>query len=288
MINSIVSQGLIWAILGLGIFMTFRILDFPDMTTEGSFPLGGAVAVTLITKGVNPLFATLAAIGAGCLAGLATGLLYTKGKIPTLLSGILVMTSCNSVILFVMQRANLGLLGYKKIQEFLPFANGFNEILIGLIFVTLVILGLIFFLDTRLGQAYIATGDNPDMAKSFGINTDRMELMGLVISNGIIALSGALMAQQEGYADASRGIGVIVIGLASLIIGEVLFSNVTLTERLLSIAIGSIAYQFLIWAVIALGINTSYIRIFSALILAICLMIPTFKGKIMKGAKLSK
>ena len=288
MINSIVSQGLIWAILGLGIFMTFRILDFPDMTTEGSFPLGGAVAVTLITKGVNPLFATLAAIGAGCLAGLATGLLYTKGKIPTLLSGILVMTSCNSVILFVMQRANLGLLGYKKIQEFLPFANGFNEILIGLIFVTLVILGLIFFLDTRLGQAYIATGDNPDMAKSFGINTDRMELMGLVISNGIIALSGALMAQQEGYADASRGIGVIVIGLASLIIGEVLFSNVTLTERLLSIAIGSIAYQFLIWAVIALGINTSYIRIFSALILAICLMIPTFKGKIMKGAKFSK
>ena len=288
MINSIVSQGLIWAILGLGIFMTFRILDFPDMTTEGSFPLGGAVAVTLITKGVNPLLATLAAIGAGCLAGLATGLLYTKGRIPTLLSGILVMTSCNSVILFVMQRANLGLLGYKKIQEFLPFASGFNEILIGLIFVTLVILGLIFFLDTRLGQAYIATGDNPDMAKSFGINTDRMELMGLVISNGIIALSGSLMAQQEGYADASRGIGVIVIGLASLIIGEVLFSNVTLTERLLSIAIGSIAYQFLIWAVIALGINTSYIRIFSALILAICLMIPTFKGKIMKGAKLSK
>ena len=288
MINSIVSQGLIWAILGLGIFMTFRILDFPDMTTEGSFPLGGAVAVTLITKGVNPLLATLVAIGAGCLAGLATGLLYTKGRIPTLLSGILVMTSCNSVILFVMQRANLGLLGYKKIQEFLPFASGFNEILIGLIFVTLVILALIFFLDTRLGQAYIATGDNPDMAKSFGINTDRMELMGLVISNGIIALSGALMAQQEGYADASRGIGVIVIGLASLIIGEVLFSNVTLIERLLSIAIGSIAYQFLIWAVIALGINTSYIRIFSALILAICLMIPTFKGKIMKGAKLSK
>ena len=288
MINSIVSQGLIWAILGLGIFMTFRILDFPDMTTEGSFPLGGAVAVTLITKGVNPLIATLAAIGAGCLAGLATGLLYTKGRIPTLLSGILVMTSCNSVILFVMQRANLGLLGYKKIQDYLPFAGGLSEILIGLIFVTLVILGLIFFLDTRLGQAYIATGDNADMAKRFGINTDRMELMGLVISNGIIALSGALMAQQEGYADASRGIGVIVIGLASLIIGEVLFSNVTLTERLLSVAVGSIAYQFLIWAVIALGINTSYIRIFSALILAICLMIPTFKGKIMKGAKFSK
>ena len=288
MLISIISQGLIWAVLGLGIFMTFRILDFPDMTTEGSFPLGGAVAVTLITKGVHPLLATLAAIGAGCLAGLATGLLYTKGKIPTLLSGILVMTSCNSVILFVMQRANLGLLGYKKIQDLVPIASGVNEIMIGLIFVTLVIASMLFFLDTKLGQAYIATGDNPEMAKSFGIHTRRMELMGVVGSNGIIALSGALMAQQEGYADASRGIGVIVVGLASLIIGEVLFSNLTLAERLLSIVIGSIIYQFLIWAVIAIGINTSYIRIFSAMILAICLMIPTFKEKMLKGVKLSK
>ena len=147
MLISIISQGLIWAILGLGIFMTFRILDFPDMTTEGSFPLGGAVAVTLITKGVHPLLATLAAIGAGCLAGLATGLLYTKGKIPTLLSGILVMTSCNSVILFVMQRANLGLLGYSKIQDMIPIASGVNEIIIGVIFVTLVIAAMLFFLD---------------------------------------------------------------------------------------------------------------------------------------------
>ena len=126
------------------------------------------------------------------------------------------------------------------------------------------------------------------MAKRLGIHTSRMELMGLGVSNGIIALSGALMAQQEGYADASRGIGVIVVGLASLIIGEVLFSNLTLAERLLSIVIGSIIYQFLIWAVIAIGINTSYIRIFSAMILAICLMIPTFKEKMLKGVKLSK
>ena len=261
MLISIISQGLIWAILGLGIFMTFRILDFPDMTTEGSFPLGGAVAVTLITKGVHPLLATLVAVGAGCLDGLATGLLYTKGKIPTLLSVVLVM---------------------------IPIASGVNEIIIGIIFVTLVIAAMLFFLDTKLGQAYIATGDNPEMAKSFGIHTSRMELMGLVVSNGIIALSGALMAQQEGYADASRGIGVIVVGLASLIIGEVLFSKLTLAERLLSIVIGSIIYQFLIWAVIAIGVNTSYIRIFSAIILAICLMIPTFKEKLLKGVKLSK
>ncbi|WP_061593760.1 ABC transporter permease [Streptococcus gordonii] len=288
MIISIISQGLFWSILGLGIFMTFRILNFPDMTTEGSFPLGGAVAVTLITKGVNPLLATLIAILAGCLAGLATGLLYTKGKIPTLLSGILVMTSCHSLILMIMGRANLGLLGAKKIQDFLPFSEEMNQIFLGLIFVALVILALLFFLDTKLGQAYIATGDNPDMASSFGINTGRMELMGLVLSNGVIALAGALIAQQEGYADASRGIGVIVIGLASLIIGEVLFKSLTLAERLMTIVVGAIAYQFLIWAVIALGFNTSYLRLYSAVILAICLMIPTLKNKFFKGVTLSK
>lgn len=288
MILSIISQGLVWAVLGLGIFMTFRILGFPDMTTEGSFPLGGAVAVTLITKGVNPFLATAAAVLAGCAAGAVTGLLYTKGKIPTLLSGILVMTSCHSIILMLMGRANLGLLGSSKIQDVLPFSGEINDLLTGLIFVSLVIVALLFFLDTKLGQAYIATGDNPDMARSFGINTGRMELMGLILSNGLIALAGALIAQQEGYADVSRGIGVIVVGLASLIIGEVLFQSLTLAERLITIVVGAIAYQFLIWGVIALGFNTNYLRLYSAVILAVCLMIPTLKNKFFKGAKLSK
>ena len=288
MILSIISQGLIWAVLGLGIFMTFRILGFPDMTTEGSFPLGGAVAVTLITKGVNPFLATTAAVLAGCAAGAVTGMLYTKGKIPTLLSGILVMTSCHSIMLMLMGRANLGLLGSSKIQDVLPFSGEVNDLLTGLIFVSLVIAALLFFLDTKLGQAYIATGDNPDMARSFGINTGRMELMGLILSNGLIALSGALIAQQEGYADVSRGIGVIVVGLASLIIGEVLFQSLTLAERLITIVVGAIAYQFLIWGVIALGFNTNYLRLYSAVILAVCLMIPTLKNKFFKGAKLSK
>ncbi len=288
MILSIISQGLVWAVLGLGIFMTFRILGFPDMTTEGSFPLGGAVAVTLITKGVNPFLATVAAVLAGCAAGAVTGLLYTKGKIPTLLSGILVMTSCHSIMLMLMGRANLGLLGSSKIQDLLPFSGEVNDLLTGLIFVSLVIAALLFFLDTKLGQAYIATGDNPDMARSFGINTGRMELMGLILSNGLIALAGALIAQQEGYADVSRGIGVIVVGLASLIIGEVLFQSLTLAERLLTIVVGAIAYQFLIWGVIALGFNTNYLRLYSAVILAVCLMIPTLKNKFFKGAKLSK
>jgi len=280
MIISSVSQGLLWGILGLGIYLTFRILNFPDMTTEGSFPLGGAVAVTLMNHGTHPLLATLTGMLAGCLAGLVTGLLYTKGKIPTLLAGILVMTSCNSVMLMVMKRANLGLLNIKPLQALLPFADSTNLLVIGLLAVVIVISALIFFLYTRLGQAYIATGDNRDMAKSFGINTDRMEVMGLTISNGLIALSGALVSQQDGYADVSKGIGVIVIGLASIIIGEVLYSTgLTLLERLIAIVVGSILYQFLITGVIALGFNTNYLKLFSAIILAICLMVPVLKNK---------
>lgn len=288
MILSTISQALLWAILGLGIFMTFRILNFPDMTTEGSFPLGGAVVMTLLTQGVHPILATLAAVLAGCLAGLVTGLLYTKGKIPTLLSGILVMSSCHSIMLFIMGRANLGLLNIKSLQDLLPFDRETNGLILGLVAVVAVISALLFFLNTRLGQAFIATGDNPDMARSFGIHTSRMELMGLILSNGVIALAGALIAQQEGYADVSRGIGVIVVGMASLIIGEVLFDNVTMAERFITIVVGAIFYQFLILGVISLGINTSYLRIFSALILAVCLMVPEIKNNILKGASLTK
>ncbi len=259
------------------------------MTTEGSFPLGGAVAVTLMNMEIHPLLATLAGALAGCLAGLATGLLYTKGKIPTLLAGILVMTSCNSLMLMIMGRANLGLLDIQTLQDLLPFSKDSNLLILGLLAVLLVIAGLIYFLYTKLGQAYIATGDNRDMAKSFGIHTDRMEVMGLVVSNGLIALAGALVSQQDGYADVSKGIGVIVIGLASIIIGEVLFSTgLTLLERLIAIVIGSILYQFLIAAVIALGFNTNYLKLFSALVLAICLMVPVLKKKVFKGVTLSR
>jgi putative ABC transport system permease protein len=289
MIISSISQGLLWGILGLGIYLTFRILNFPDMTTEGSFPLGGAVAVTLMNMEVHPLLATLAGALAGCLAGLATGLLYTKGKIPTLLAGILVMTSCNSLMLMIMGRANLGLLDIQTLQDLLPFSKDSNLLILGLMAVLFVIAGLIYFLHTKLGQAYIATGDNQDMAKSFGIHTDRMEVMGLVVSNGLIALAGALVSQQDGYADVSKGIGVIVIGLASIIIGEVLFSTgLTLLERLIAIVIGSILYQFLIAAVITLGFNTNYLKLFSALVLAICLMVPVLKKKVFKGVSLSR
>ncbi|GAB6681229.1 ABC transporter permease [Streptococcus uberis] len=289
MIISAVSQGLLWGVLGLGIYLTFRILNFPDMTTEGSFPLGGAVAVTALNQGLNPILATFLGVAAGALAGLITGLLYTKGKIPTILAGILVMTSCNSIMLMVMGRANLGLHDLKRLQDYLPFSPEVNNLLMGLLAVLVIIFLLIYFLYTDLGQAYIATGDNREMAKSFGIYTDRMEVMGLLVSNALIGLSGALVSQQDGYADVSKGIGVIVIGLASIIIGEVLYSTgLTLFERLVAIIVGSILYQFLIMLVIALGFNTNYLKLFSAIVLALCLMVPVLRQRFFKGIKVSR
>ncbi|MFL4356942.1 ABC transporter permease [Streptococcus uberis] len=289
MIISAVSQGLLWGVLGLGIYLTFRILNFPDMTTEGSFPLGGAVAVTALNQGLNPILATFLGMAAGALAGLITGLLYTKGKIPTILAGILVMTSCNSIMLMVMGRANLGLHDLKRLQDYLPFSPEVNNLLMGFLAVLVIIFLLIYFLYTDLGQAYIATGDNREMAKSFGIHTDRMEMMGLLVSNALIGLSGALVSQQDGYADVSKGIGVIVIGLASIIIGEVLYSTgLTLFERLVAIIVGSILYQFLIMLVIALGFNTNYLKLFSAIVLALCLMVPFLRQRFFKGIKVSR
>ncbi|MGM0217292.1 ABC transporter permease [Enterococcus sp. AZ126] len=280
MIVSAIGQGMLWAILGLGIFMTYRILNFPDMTTEGSFPLGGAVCVTAITSGIHPIFATLLGVLAGMCAGLVTGLLFTKGKIPVILAGILVMSGLNSVILYVMQTPNLSLLNKPKIQDFflqLNLPNYYDIIFLGVIFLTIIISLLLFFFNTNLGQAYIATGDNEHMARSIGIKTDSMKILGLTLSNGVIALSGALIAQNDGYADVNKGTGVIVIGLASIIIGEVLFGELTFAERLVAIVVGSIIYQLLILLVIKLGFDTTYLKIFSAVILALCLMIPQLK-----------
>ena len=280
MIVSAISQGMLWAILGLGIFMTYRILDFPDMTTEGSFPLGAAVCVTAITHGVAPILATLLGVGAGMVAGLITGLLYTKGKIPVILAGILVMSGLNSVILFVMRTPNLSLLNHPILQDsFHRFGlpDYFDTVLLGFISLGILIAVLLFFFNTDLGQGYIATGDNETMARSLWIKTDRMKILGLTLSNGVIALSGALIAQNDGYADVNKGIGVIVIGLASIIIGEVIFQELTLAERLIAIVVGSIIYQLLILVVIKLGFDTTYLKLFSATILAICLMIPQLK-----------
>ena len=280
MTNDRISYFTRHALGNIGIFMTYRILDFPDMTTEGSFPLGAAVCVTAITHGVAPIVATLLGVGAGMIAGLVTGLLYTKGKIPVILAGILVMSGLNSVILFVMRTPNLSLLNHPILQDsFHRFGlpDYFDTVLLGFISLGILIAVLLFFFNTDLGQGYIATGDNETMARSLGIKTDRMKILGLTLSNGVIALSGALIAQNDGYADVNKGIGVIVIGLASIIIGEVIFQELTLAERLIAIVVGSIIYQLLILVVIKLGFDTTYLKLFSAIILAICLMIPQLK-----------
>ncbi|MBB2954918.1 putative ABC transport system permease protein [Bifidobacterium commune] len=280
MIVSSIGQGMLWSMLGLGIFMTYRILGFPDMTTEGSFPLGGAVCVAAISAGVNPFLATLLGVLAGMCAGLVTGLLYTKGKIPVVLAGILVMSALNSVMLFVMKSPNLSLLNLPKIQDVLIPLNlpeNFDTIFIALFSVSIVIGLMSLFFNTEFGQAYIATGDNESMAKSLGIHTERMTNVGLMLSNGLIALSGALISQHDGYADVSKGVGTIVIGLSSIIIGEVLYGELSFLQRMLATVVGSIIYQLLILLVIRLGFDTTYLKFFSAIVLSLCMLIPQFK-----------
>ncbi|MFT9388318.1 MAG: ABC transporter permease [Leuconostoc sp.] len=279
-IVSSIGQGLLWAVLGVALFLTFRILDFPDMTVEGSFPLGAATAVTMTAHGVNPYLATLAAFVVGTLAGLTTGLLYTKGRIPILLAGILVMTASLSINLRIMGSANISLLNQKSIfsSAFLQhLPKYFDSVVVGFIIITMITLGLVFFLQTELGQAFIATGDNPTMAQSIGIKTDRMTIMGLMLSNGLIAFGGAVIAQNNGYADINMGIGIIVIALASIIIGEVAFGDLSLNERLVAVIVGSILYRLVLLAVLQLGFSTNDLNLISAVVLAVAMMLPRLR-----------
>ncbi|MFT8459254.1 MAG: ABC transporter permease [Liquorilactobacillus ghanensis] len=277
MIVSSIGQGLLWAILGVALFLTFRILNFADMTVEGTFPLGAAAAVAALSHGVSPWLATFLGFAAGAIAGLITGLLYTKGKIPILLAGILVMTACLSINLRIMGGSNISLLGKKTVfsSHFLTsLPKYFDSVFLGLIVIAIVTVLLMIFLQTDLGQAFIVTGDNPFMAQSMGINTDRMIMMGLALSNGMIGLGGALIAQSNGYADVNMGIGIIVIALASIIIGEVVFGELTLNQRLVAVTLGSILYRFVLLIVLQLGFSTNDLNLLSAIILAICLMLP--------------
>ncbi|MFT8726914.1 MAG: ABC transporter permease [Liquorilactobacillus ghanensis] len=277
MIVSSIGQGLLWAILGVALFLTFRILNFADMTVEGTFPLGAAAAVAALSHGVSPWLATFLGFAAGAIAGLITGLLYTKGKIPILLAGILVMTACLSINLRIMGGSNISLLGKKTVfsSHFLTsLPKYFDSVFLGLIVIAIVTVLLMIFLQTDLGQAFIVTGDNPFMAQSMGINPDRMIMMGLALSNGMIGLGGALIAQSNGYADVNMGIGIIVIALASIIIGEVVFGELTLNQRLIAVTLGSILYRFVLLIVLQLGFSTNDLNLLSAIILAICLMLP--------------
>jgi putative ABC transport system permease protein len=282
LITSSIGQGLLWGLLGVGLFLTFRILDFPDMTVEGTFPLGAAISVTAITHGVDPFVATLLAFLTGMAAGLITGLLYTKGRIPILLAGILVMTACYSINLRIMGTSNVSLLGQKTLFSsalLTSLPKFFDSVALGMIIIIIVVALLALFLQTNLGQAFIATGDNEKMAKSLGINTDQMKNMGLMVSNGMIAVSGALIAQSDGYADVNMGIGIIVIGLASIIIGEVVFGELTMNQRLVAVVCGSIIYRFVLLLVLKAGFNTNDMNLISSLVLALCLMLPTLRKK---------
>ncbi|MBN6048998.1 ABC transporter permease [Lactobacillus helveticus] len=282
LITSTIGQGLLWGILALGLFLAFRILNFPDMTVEGTFPFGAAICVSALVHGVDPMLATILAFLGGMLTGLVTGLLYTKGKIPVLLAGILTMTGIYSINLRILGKANVGLLNKAtllngKLLQKLP-AN-FPTIVIGLLAAILIILLLALFLNTDLGQSFIATGDNENMARSLGINTDNMKILGLMISNGLIGLAGGLLAQNGGYADVNMGIGTMVIGLAAIIIGEVAYGDLSLTARLIAVVIGSIIYRLILLLVLQLGFSTNDFKLISAIILAICMMLPLFEKK---------
>ena len=282
LITSTIGQGLLWGILALGLFLTFRILNFPDMTVEGTFPFGAAICISALVHGVNPIIATILSFLGGMLTGLITGLLYTKGKIPVLLAGILTMTGIYSVNLRILGKANVGLLNKATLlnEKFLQrLPDNFPTIVVGLLFAIFIILLLALFLNTDLGQAFIATGDNEKMAQSLGINTDNMKILGLMLSNGLIGLAGGLLGQNGGYVDVNMGIGTMVIGLAAIIIGEVVYGNLSLTARLIAVVIGSIIYRLILLLVLQLGFSTNDFKLISAIILAICMMLPLFEKK---------
>ncbi len=277
-----VSQGLLWSILAMGVYITYRILDFADLTTEGSFPLGAAVAAMLIINGTNPFVATFASFIIGLVAGLVTGLLNTKLKIPGLLSGILVMTGLYSVNLRIMGKANLPLLKQPTIITTVTdmgISNSNAIMLVGIVSVVIIILLLVLLFATEFGFALRATGNNPKMISALGVNTDIMIIIGLMISNGLISLSGGIIAQYNGYADAGMGTGTIVIGLASVIIGEVIFGKTSIFRSLISVVLGSILYRIIIAFVLENGLQPTDLKLISSIVLAICLFLPVVKEK---------
>lgn len=283
LVLSTVSQGLLWAIMALGVFLTFRVLDIADLSVEGTFPLGAAVAATLIDAGHSVWFAMLIALIAGCIGGTVTALLTTKLKIPALLSGILTMIGLYSVNLMIMGKANVPLLRAETVFTLTENLFGVSSVVATLIvdLVATVIVGAImyWFFGTVLGTAIRASGCNPQMARAQGINTNVMVILGLLISNGLVALSGALVAQSNGFADVGMGTGTIVIGLASVIIGEVLFGTRSFKNWLISVVLGSVVYRAVIAIVLELGMPPNDLKLFTAVLVAIALSLPLIKNK---------
>ena len=287
-----VAQGLVWGLMAIGVYLTFRVLDVADLTVDGSLATGGAVCVMLIRSDLSPWLSLLCAAIAGLLAGLVTGLLHTKCHIPAILAGILTQLSLYSVNLRIMGgKANqpVGVDKYDLLisQRYVRDLSLSNPLPLLLIFTAVIILFLYWFFGTEQGCAIRATGANPHMARAQGINTDRKIVMGLMISNGLVALSGGLLAQYQGAADVNMGRGGIVIGLAAVIIGEVMFGKIfrNFALRMTAVSIGAIVYYLVLQVVLQLGLNTNDLKLLSAVIVAIFLSIPQLKLRRKGGAR---
>ena len=280
------AQGLIWGIMAIGVYITFRILDIADLTVDGTLCTGGAVCIMMMLSGHNVWVSMLVATGAGLLAGLATGIFHTFMGIPAILAGILTQLSLYSVNLKIMGKANQAINVDKfnllvSLRRVKGVALTQNTLFIVAIMIIILIAVLYWFFGTELGCSLRATGCNPSMSRAQGINTDRNKVLGLMLSNGLVALSGALLTQYQGFADINMGRGSIVIGLAAVIIGEAIFSRIfrNFALKLLSVVFGSILYYLVLQIVIWMGIDTDLLKMLSALVVAVFLAVPYWKGK---------
>ncbi|MBE6347726.1 MAG: ABC transporter permease [Spirochaetaceae bacterium] len=279
-----VSQGVLWGIMCLGLYITYKVLDFADLTVDGSFALGGAVNAALIVLDCNPLVALFISFIAGGISGIVTGLLNTKLKIPGILAGILTMIALYSINIRIMGRANISLLGettlMTQISSLINTTTTTTSFIIGTIFSVIIIFAMYWFFGTEIGSAIRATGNNEKMVRAQGVNTDNMKILGLMLGNALVALSGGLVAQSQGYGDVQMGTGTIVIGLASIIIGEVIFGKrFSFWYILMSVVMGSIIYRVIIAIVLQLGLTSSDLKLFTAVTVALALSIPVMKSK---------
>ena len=286
------AQGLIWGIMAIGVYITFRILDIADLTVDGTLCTGGAVCIMMMLSGHNVWVSMLVATGAGLLAGLATGIFHTFMGIPAILAGILTQLSLYSVNLKIMGKANQAINVDKfnllvSLRRVKGVALTQNTLFIVAIMIIILIAVLYWFFGTELGCSLRATGCNPSMSRAQGINTDRNKVLGLMLSNGLVALSGALLTQYQGFADINMGRGSIVIGLAAVSIGEAIFSRIfrNFALKLLSVVFGSILYYLVLQIVIWMGIDTDLLKMLSALVVAFFLAFPYWKGKYFTKAK---
>lgn len=283
-----IETGLLYALIGLGVYLSFRVLDFPDLTVDGSFPLGGAVAATLIVQGVNPFLATLIAGFSGALAGLVTAWLNVKLKILHLLASILTMISLYSINLRIMGKPNIALLGQSTILtplqplfEWVPQWVAVPGLLLGIAIATKLIVDR--FLGSEMGLGMRATGANPQMANAQGIETGKMILLGMAISNGLVALGGALFAQIYGFADVTMGVGTIVFGLAAVIIGETFIAPLTVAKATLGVILGSVVYRIAVGLALNadfLGFQAQDLNLVTAILVALALVLPNSQSRL--------